>query len=340
MLGHVILNIPEYNETYRKFWMDTLGFVSDTRAKDVSKNMESTGGSMKGLVWANIGLQQVQMPIADPDEPVQILRGHIGIDYPKIDKLKRKLKRHEIEHRWGREEIRQLGGAADHLQFKDPQGNLIRAYQQDKVVMAGGIQSVWYGPSGYLLPHKTKPLPGGETMGLGLRYVQFDVPKGAAKIICQTYRKYFRTKRFGPPQLHEESGSSCEVPMGHHQYLQYEEVKENAMLPRYDGHFIAIYINKFADVYKNLKEDDLIYNNPRFPHLTYDTLDDAMKHAEFRFKDFVDLKTGKVVYTLEHEVRSLAHKQYPKGLTDANDALPDNEEEAETNEAEEWNDEL
>ena len=51
----------------------------------------------------------------------------------------------------------------------------------------------------------------------------------------------------------------------------------------------------------------LVWNNPRFPHLTYDRLEDALRHNEFRILDIVDPESGERLYTLEHEVRSLLH---------------------------------
>merc|ERR1712039_502318 len=66
----------------------------------------------------------------------------------------------------------------------------------------------------------------------------------------------------------------------------------------------------FASMYKRAKAASLVYNNPRFPHLTYDTLDDALRHGEFRVLDIVDPQSGKVVYQLEHEIRSLEHPTF------------------------------
>lgn len=298
MIEHVSLNIPEYNDTYRNFWMDTLGCVSDPTAE---LNKDEAG--INGLVWANIGLQQIRMPMGEL-EPAQVLRGHLGLDFPDTSKLQKKLKKAKIEYRWGRALHRQLGIAADHLEFTDPQGNHIRAYEQDKMVVVAKLKPVWYGPSAYLSTDHTPEvgLPGGKSVGRGIRYVEFETPKGAAPIICKTYKKHFRHK-----ELYEEKGM-CEVPIGFHQYLRYKEIED--AVPKYDGHRIGLYINKFIESYKSFKADNLIYSNPRFPQLKFDTLNDALDHNEFRFKDFVDEKTGEVVYTLEHVIRSLAHKEF------------------------------
>ena len=103
----------------------------------------------------------------------------------------------------------------------------------------------------------------------------------------------------------------------------------------YDGHHIALYINDFQETYKRLRAAQpiaaqqkgeqgslgLIYNNPRFPQFRYDTLAEALGHNEFRFKDIVDptvtpgatynsggrSNSSGVVYTIEHEIRSVLH---------------------------------
>ena len=146
-------------------------------------------------------------------------------------------------------------------------------------------------------------------------YVEFRCEVGAAAGIARFYNQ-----TMGIPTEH--LGGACRVPMQTGQFLLFRETSE--ALPAYDGHHIAIYIGNaetgdtsasFADMFTRCHEAGVVFNNPRFPHLTYDALGDALRHAEFRIIDLVDPQTGKSVYKLEHEVRSLHHSTFScKGL--------------------------
>ena len=41
---------------------------------------------------------------------------------------------------------------------------------------------------------------------------------------------------------------------------------------------------------------------------------------QYRFKDIVDLDTGKHLFTIEHEVRSMRHPMYARALVNRNPA--------------------
>jgi len=106
---------------------------------------------------------------------------------------------------------------------------------------------------------------------------------------------------------------TCFVPVGD-QALLFQESLEP--LPEYNGHHVAVYVGdisggdvsqSFSEMYLKVHEAGLVYNNPRFPQLRYDSLEDAQRHAEFRILDIVDPDTGKRVHQLEHEIRSLNH---------------------------------
>jgi hypothetical protein len=63
----------------------------------------------------------------------------------------------------------------------------------------------------------------------------------------------------------------------------------------------------FSAMYEKVRAAGLVYENPRFPHLVYATLEDALERSEFRVMDIVDPQTGETLYTLEHEIRCPMH---------------------------------
>jgi hypothetical protein len=81
-------------------------------------------------------------------------------------------------------------------------------------------------------------------------------------------------------------------------------VETDAKIPDYDGHHVQIYIADFSGPYRRLMERGLI---------TMET--DA---HEWRFQDIVDLDSGKVLFKLEHEVRSMKHPLYARPLVNRN----------------------
>lgn len=78
------------------------------------------------------------------------------------------------------------------------------------------------------------------------------------------------------------------------------------------GEHMAIYIADFENCFRRLHSLGLIWVNPRFEHLdNATTVDEAVQQKCFRFKDIVDTSTGRIIFRLEHEVRSTQHKSCP-----------------------------
>ena len=73
---------------------------------------------------------------------------------------------------------------------------------------------------------------------------------------------------------------------------------------------------QFVASYTRLALGGLIYNPPRFPQFSYNRLDDALRHNEFRFIEIID-DDGLTIYKLEHEIRTLNHPGF------ASTRLPD-----------------
>ncbi|MFI4987443.1 MAG: hypothetical protein ACHQF3_08370 [Alphaproteobacteria bacterium] len=136
---------------------------------------------------------------------------------------------------------------------------------------------------------------------LGMPYVEFDVAPGTADGIARFYRQIFKA----PASVGEdEHGRHARVPVGHRQELVYRE--SDAPAPAYDGHHIQIYIADFSGPYRRLLDKGLVS-------------EESDQH-QYRFQDIVDPESGKLLYTIEHEVRSMRHPLYNRPLVNRNPA--------------------
>ncbi len=139
-----------------------------------------------------------------------------------------------------------------------------------------------------------EPGPEFGTITVGIPYVEFKVPTGSADGIAA----FYQTALGAPAQVSSTSeGKATVVDVGQYQHLIFREA---AAVPEYDGHHIAIYISNFSGAYRFLSERGLITEEPR--------------NHQLRFVDIVDPQTGKVLFKIEHEVRSLRHPQYRRPL--------------------------
>ena len=132
-------------------------------------------------------------------------------------------------------------------------------------------------------------------MQLGMPYVELTVPRGAADGIARFYKQGFDVK------ASVKEGAAV-VPVGRNQVLIFRET--DGAIPPFDGHHIAIYIADFSGPHRFLKERNLITeeSNP----------------FQYRFKDIVDPVSGKLLFELEHEVRSLTHPMYGRPFINRN----------------------
>lgn len=136
---------------------------------------------------------------------------------------------------------------------------------------------------------------------LGIAYVEFNVPGGSAGGIANFYRSIIAT----PAEVVEDAGGRCaKVAVGLGQHLLFRET--DRALPPYDGHHIQVYVADFSGPYRKLLERGLI-------------TEESDQH-QYRFKDLFDPDTGKVLYTIEHEVRSMRHPIYLRPLVNRNPA--------------------
>lgn len=138
-------------------------------------------------------------------------------------------------------------------------------------------------------------------MTLGMAYVAFSVPNATAAPIARFYREILRTPAV---VVGDEAGEHALVCAGPGQSLVFRET--DGPLPAYDGHHIQIYLADFSGPYRRLAERGLV-------------TEESDRH-QYRFQDIVDLDTGRPLFVIEHEVRSMRHPLYARPLVNRNPA--------------------
>jgi catechol 2,3-dioxygenase-like lactoylglutathione lyase family enzyme len=137
-------------------------------------------------------------------------------------------------------------------------------------------------------------------IALGIPYVAFDVPPGTVEGIARFYREIV-----GAPAWTEEDGTAARALVARDQHLVFRETDRPA--PPFDGHHVQIALAGFGGPYAKLRERGLVSRE-----------DNAW---QYRFRDIVDLDTGAVLFTVEHEVRSMTHPMFARPLVNRNAAV-------------------
>ncbi|MGA2053682.1 MAG: hypothetical protein ABSG88_00105 [Bradyrhizobium sp.] len=218
-------------------------------------------------MWVNVGRSQFHLPSGE----AQVLRGHTALVISGrkalLERLASVAKRLEGTKFSYREHN-------DYVEAICPWGNRVRCFEPD-ADRFGRIT-------------------------LGIPYVEFDVPAGSAKGICDFYPKIMGM----PAQLWNGDGTTASVQVGKNQHLLFRETDRPQ--PEYDGHHVQIYITNFSGPHRALAERNLIFSedNP----------------FQYRFRDIVDLASGKHLFTIEHEVRSATHPMFLRPLINRNPA--------------------
>jgi hypothetical protein len=132
------------------------------------------------------------------------------------------------------------------------------------------------------------------TMTRGIPYVELEVPRGSAQAIQRFYEQVFDAP--GTVQ-NDADGAAAYIEVGTNQRMIFREVDDVA---EYDGHHVAIYIANFSAPFSYLEQRNLIT--------------EGIRNHQFRFRDIVDPDTGRVVFKLEHEVRSSRHPGFRRQL--------------------------
>jgi hypothetical protein len=135
-------------------------------------------------------------------------------------------------------------------------------------------------------------------VALGIPYVEFDVPVGTASGICKFYREMIDV----PAEVVNGDGATAKVTVGKNQHLLFRET--DWPLPDYDEHHVQIYVVNFSGPHKRLGERGLVNREDN--------------QYQYRFRDITDLDSGKLLFTIEHEVRSLTHPMCLRPLVNRN----------------------
>jgi hypothetical protein len=124
-------------------------------------------------------------------------------------------------------------------------------------------------------------------------YVQFDVPRGSTPAIVRFYEEMLAM----PARLETAEGEpAARVEASATVSLIFRET--DAALPSFDGHHIQISLVNFSGPYRKLLERGLISREDN--------------EFQYRFIDIIDLDTGKVLFQVEHEVRSVKNPLYAR----------------------------
>ena len=139
-------------------------------------------------------------------------------------------------------------------------------------------------------------------INLGIPYVEFNVPVGTADAIAEFYRRMIEV-----PARVERNGNGpvARVTVGHDQELLFRETDRPQ--PEFDNHHVAIYLVNFSGPYRKLREHNLVSQEDN--------------RYQYRFRDIVDLDSGRLLFTIEHEVRSVTHPMYLRPLINRNPVL-------------------
>jgi catechol 2,3-dioxygenase-like lactoylglutathione lyase family enzyme len=143
------------------------------------------------------------------------------------------------------------------------------------------------------------PAPEFGDTDLAIAYVAFDVPPGSARGIAHFYEDILGARA----AVNGAAGSETAViAVSATQRLRFRETARP--LPDYDGHHIQVYVSDFSGPHRRLLERGLVT--------------EESDEYQYRFRDLVDPASGKALFAIEHEVRSLTHPLYARPLVNRN----------------------
>lgn len=140
---------------------------------------------------------------------------------------------------------------------------------------------------------------------LGMPYVMLDIPSGTAKGIAAFYRDIMETDAKVKPF---EKAPAAHVLVGQDQTLIFRE--KAGKLPKYDGHHLALYVANFSRPHAKMAKHGLISQ-------------ESNQH-QYRFVDLIDPESGKKLYQIEHEIRSMTHPLFARPMINRNPAQTNN----------------
>ena len=150
-------------------------------------------------------------------------------------------------------------------------------------------------PWGHMLRvHQAGDLSG--RMPQAISYVNFWVPVGTAKTIADFYEKMV----YAPTEVAKRGKHAMAVvTVGANQHFHFIERPDYE--PVDHPNHVAIYVTRYREMYRQFKAKKMLMR----PDV----------EEQFRFEKMFNPRSGKVVFSFEHEVRSLYHPDYLKPLT-------------------------
>lgn len=233
-------------------------------------------------MWANVGTQQFHLPIGQPPR----FAGEVGVCLPGLDAVLAQL-----------EMVREpLRGTPFEFR-REPGGNGSgQARESVRVVDPWGRQ---------LRLFRANAFPGRNP--LAIPYIEFWVRPGTAEGIARFYREVIGA----PVEMIKLAGEpTAHVFAGPHQALRFREKRDET--PSGHALHVALYLTRFWEVYQNMEELGIVF--------------EQAANEQFRFMDIPELngrgKTGELLYSIEHEMRSAYHLDYRRPLVNRMVAMP------------------
>ena len=277
LFDHVNLRVDDHKIAIA-FFIEGLGLTRDPY------RMVGTGN-----MWVNAGRQQFHLPLGQPTP----FPGVIVLGVPDLDAVREGLGRVSDGLRGTAFSWREEDGGGGAILATTPWGHALRIRQ------AGA---------------------GAESPVLGLSLAVFRVPLGTAAGIARFYRDWLHCpvrETMGT----ETSGAltsgaltsgaltsgaetaRVEVTVGPNQTFRFEETKsvEGAADEGAPGnHHVAVYLTRYREIHQTLLDHGLVSE----PH----------RNGQFRFHEITDPVDGTRLFRLEHEMRSLHHRDFGRPL--------------------------
>jgi hypothetical protein len=329
LIEHINLNVPNHDYIL-DFYLNVLGFGLDPRrAQNVNKG--------NGTVWCNAGASQFHLPYG---EEAQVIPGSIGLWYDSLDALKERLANYDDmdEKPFAQYSIESEGDERESVRIMDNYGNVFYCRKENVPILFEHndsdqlVEEMIRTTKQPILTNQEDDVQqyaaAATTYGLGkdeeteckgISYVEIFVPRKKAAKLAEFYECVFDAPAtvFTDPSSGDDVAivgfGSIDPDTGRSsQTLLFRE--SDIELPPYDGHHIALYVGTskadFEEAFKNVLEAQVVWVNPRFSDRVTN-MNTAKKWKQFRFKNLTDLKTGKKIIELEHEVRSVEHDAWP-----------------------------
>jgi hypothetical protein len=141
--------------------------------------------------------------------------------------------------------------------------------------------------------HRAGNLPGRNP--LAIPYIEFYVAPGTAGGIAAFYRDVVGA----PAEVSDAGGEpTAHVFAGPHQALRFRE--KRGEIPSGRALHVAVYLSRFWEVFQRMERMGILY--------------EGLRGEQFRFCDIPAPEGGGLLYSIEHEMRSLYHLDYRRPL--------------------------